>query len=98
MNHSRQPQQPPSLAWWRYGYVWLVIAGPLAVVLASLVTLWLALAVPDPVLNDEAAPQQRSGELAQAQKNPLAAPQAQAALTPAVQARNRLTTPAAGTQ
>ena len=39
--HSPQP-------WYRYGYVWLVISGPLAVVLAGLGTAWLALAYPDP--------------------------------------------------
>ena len=37
-------------AWWRFPMVWLVIGGPLAVVVASFVTLGLALSHPDPVL------------------------------------------------
>ena len=30
--------EAPSLAWWRYGHVWLVVLGPVVVVVASLVT------------------------------------------------------------
>lgn len=36
--------------WWKYGYVWLVISGPAAVVVAALVTAWIAASSPDPVL------------------------------------------------
>jgi hypothetical protein len=32
----------PSLPWWRYRMVWLVVGGPAAVVVASFVTLFLA--------------------------------------------------------
>ncbi len=39
--------------WWRYGYVWLVISGPLLVVLAAIATAWIALANPDPVVADD---------------------------------------------
>jgi hypothetical protein len=39
-----------SLAWWRVSMVWLVVGGPAAVVLASFVTLYLAVSHPDPVL------------------------------------------------
>jgi uncharacterized protein len=42
--------QAPTMPWWRVRMVWLVIGGPLAVVVASFVTLFLALAHPDPVL------------------------------------------------
>ena len=45
---STQNAQP----WWHYGYVWLVIAGPLVVVVASFVTLYLALQGTDPVIDD----------------------------------------------
>lgn len=46
-------QNPPkSKAWWRYGYVWLVIAGPAVVVVAGFYTLWLAISSPDPVLSE----------------------------------------------
>lgn len=48
---NRNPNEPlPCLPWWRVGMVWLVIGGPLVVVVASFVTLALALRHPDPVL------------------------------------------------
>ena len=37
-------------AWWRHGHVWLLIAGPAAVVVASLFTAWLAAHGQDPVV------------------------------------------------
>lgn len=43
----------PSLPWWRHGHVWLLVAGPATVVVAGLVTLWIAVARPDPVLGPE---------------------------------------------
>jgi hypothetical protein len=45
------PNQPP---WWRLPIVWLVIGGPLAVVVASFFTLALAIRYPDPVLSTSA--------------------------------------------
>jgi hypothetical protein len=65
--------------WWSYGHVWLVIAGPLLVVLASLVTYYLAARGQDPVLSTGAqvtVPAQGAGN----------------ALAPAVQARNHAAT------
>ena len=43
---------PPGAAtpWWRVPFVWLVIGGPLAVVVAGLGTLAIAIAYPDPVI------------------------------------------------
>ena len=35
--------------WWKFGMVWLVVGGPAIVVLASFVTLYLAITRPDPV-------------------------------------------------
>jgi uncharacterized protein len=32
--------------WWKYGYVWLIISGPLVVVIAGFITLYLALSIP----------------------------------------------------
>jgi hypothetical protein len=37
--------------WWQFGYLWLVIAGPLCVVIASFVTFYLAWSNPDPVVS-----------------------------------------------
>lgn len=45
----------PGMPWYRVRMVWLVVAGPLAVVAASFVTLAVALSHPDPVVGAEAA-------------------------------------------
>ncbi|HEY8084009.1 MAG TPA: FixH family protein [Methylophilaceae bacterium] len=41
-----------SQPWWKYGYAWLVISGPLIVVAASFTSLYLALLTPDQVVDD----------------------------------------------
>jgi uncharacterized protein len=68
------PKTPP---WWRVGMVWLVIAGPAAVVVAGLVTLKIALTHVDPVL----------------QGPPATTSEADASLQPAIKARNHAATP-----
>lgn len=61
MSRIRQSAQPSpageadGAAWWRLPIVWMVIAGPAAVVVASFVTLALAITHPDPVLTVPAA-------------------------------------------
>lgn len=42
--------------WWRERMMWLVVGGPGAVVLASFLTLGLALRYPDEVLDTSASP------------------------------------------
>jgi hypothetical protein len=44
----------PAIAWWRLPIVWMVIAGPAIVVVASFATLTLAIIHPDPVLSTAA--------------------------------------------
>jgi uncharacterized protein len=39
--------------WWKYGYVWYIIAGPFLVVIAAFITLYLAITRPDPVTDDD---------------------------------------------
>jgi len=39
--------------WWKFGHVWLVVAGPAVVVLASFITLYLAVTRPDPVVSED---------------------------------------------
>jgi hypothetical protein len=39
--------------WWTHGHVWLLISGPAAVVLAGLVTAWIAVSTPDPVISQD---------------------------------------------
>jgi len=36
--------------WWKFGHVWMVFAGPAVVIVASFITLYLAIKVPDPVV------------------------------------------------
>jgi hypothetical protein len=45
------PVRNNTTPWWRLPIVWLVIGGPTLVVVASFVTLGLALSHPDPVLS-----------------------------------------------
>ena len=57
---AAQPSAHPEKgrAWWRYPIVWMVVAGPLMVVVASLFTAGLAIKHVDPVL--DTSPQQLS--------------------------------------
>jgi len=41
--------ETPARPWWRFGMVWMVVGGPLIVVFASFITLYLAVTRPDPV-------------------------------------------------
>jgi hypothetical protein len=48
--HPSDSQPLPALPWWRVRMLWLVIGGPLAVIVASFVTLGVALSHPDPIV------------------------------------------------
>jgi hypothetical protein len=50
-----QPRSPSQTPWWRVGMVWLVLAGPAAVVLAGVVTFKIAVDNVDPVVQVPAA-------------------------------------------
>lgn len=65
--------------WWKFGHMWLVVAGPAIVVVAGLFTFWLALSRPDPVYSD-------------APRRATAATGPEAAAVPALQARNHAAT------
>lgn len=73
--------------WWRYGHVWLLIAGPAAVVLAGIATVVIAVRTPDPVIESDYY--RRGMEI----NKTLAAREARAHV-PAVQGRNHAATPA----
>ena len=78
---SREIEPASDLSpWWRYGMVWLVIAGPAVVVVASVVTGVIAYRGADVLVVETPSPHQRApGPTAQ---------------TPAVQARNHAATAA----
>lgn len=78
---------PTASPWWKYGHVWLLIAGPAAVVVAGVATIVIAVQRPDPVVD---ADYYRRGieinkTLAAGDKSHL----------PALQGRNHAATPAA---
>jgi uncharacterized protein len=69
--------------WWQYGYVWLIIGGPLIVVVASFITAYLAITRPDPAIDDYYRKGIEINKTLNAQNN---------ALAPAVEARNHAQT------
>jgi hypothetical protein len=72
--------------WWKFGHVWLLVAGPAAVIVAGVATLMIALAMPDPVVAEDYY--RRGIEI---NKTRAAA---EKALLPAQQGRNHAATPA----
>ena len=75
-----------NLPWWKFGHVWLVLAGPAVVVVASLVTFYLAATRVDPMVTED---YYRKGiEINRSLDKDASA----ASLAPAVQARNHAAT------
>lgn len=83
MTTSPAPTAANNEPWWKIKMLWLVIGGPLAVVIAGFVTLGLALKHPDEVLRPPAA-QENSVNTKVGDDS--------AAHTPAMQARNHAAT------
>ncbi|MEN9886783.1 MAG: hypothetical protein RL758_1361 [Pseudomonadota bacterium] len=79
---DRDQNQP----WWKYGHVWLVISGPVAVIFAGIATVIIAVRSPDPVLAEDYY--KRGLEINKTLEK-------QSGLAPAVQARNHAATPVA---
>ena len=73
---SPSSASPAPQPWWKYGHMWMVVGGPLIVVVASFITLYLAISTPDPVYTDATR----------------ARPADEVDLTPAMQARNHAAT------
>ena len=72
--------------WWKFAHVWLIIAGPVIVVIAGFVTAYIALSKPDPVIDPD---YYRHGlEINQRMSD------SQKSLAPAVTGRNHAATPA----
>jgi hypothetical protein len=74
---SKQSPTP----WWKYKMLWVVIGGPAAVVVASLVTGYIAMAGQDPVLSHDEVPDTAATAKGAAES-----------MTPAMQARNHSAT------
>ena len=82
MNTPSSPQQP---AWWTFGHVWLVISGPLLVVVASFISAFVAFQGNDSALQDDPAAMRAAHNL-QLNKD--------RGMAPAMQARNHAATSA----
>lgn len=92
MNPSTSPAAtPPSVAWWRVPHMWLVVGGPLIVVVASLVTVAIAVNHADPVLDKAVFERDRAAASASLQGQ--AKSDALIQLQPAHQARNHAASP-----
>ena len=75
-----------AVPWWKFGHVWLILAGPAIVVIASFITFYLALTRPDPVVTED---YYRKGiEINKTRGDEATA----ASLAPALQARNHAAT------
>jgi uncharacterized protein len=77
MSASPTPTPIPAPPWWRVGMVWLVLGGPAAVVVASLVTVTIAYVGAEEVLTQPTKQISSEGS----------------AHLPAVQGRNHVATP-----
>lgn len=71
--------------WWKFGHVWMVFAGPAVVMVASFITLYLAIKTPDPVVVSYYSQTDKSQELKLGSK-------LSPSMAPAMQARNHAQT------
>ena len=73
--------------WWKFGFVWMVFAGPAIVVVASFITLYLAMTRPNELVTEENFRQS-------AESNASLSTDAEraASLAPAMKARNHAQT------
>ena len=76
---------PAAAPWWKFGHVWLVLAGPLVVIVAGFITLWLAMSRPDPVVAKNK--KQKSIDINKTLEHP------EKSLAPAMKGRNHAATP-----
>jgi hypothetical protein len=82
----QQNTSQASAPWWKFGHVWLVVGGPAVVVVASFITLYLAVTRPDPVISED---YYRLGiDINKTMNDETSA----ASLAPALQARNHAAT------
>ncbi len=54
------------LPWWKHGFVWLVISGPLLVVIAGFVTFYLAASHPNEIVTEANQSHRTQGKKSQA--------------------------------
>ena len=76
---------PAAAPWWKFGHVWLVLAGPLVVIVAGFISWWLAMSRPDPVVAEDYY--QRGIDINKTLEHP------EKSLAPAMKGRNHAATP-----
>lgn len=81
MSTKQSNNQKPK--WWKSGYAWLVFGGPAIVVVASLITVYIAVNGQDPLLTRDENAGTSTKALTAAERN---------ALEPAIRARNHAAT------
>ncbi len=86
MQHTTAQAGAP---WWKFGHVWLILSGPAVVVVASFITLYLAVTRPDPVIAED---YYRQGIDINKKLDQETNAATAASLAPALQARNHAAT------
>ena len=89
VSSSTQSAPPHSGPWWKHRLMWLVVGGPAAVVVASFVTVYLAVTHPDPVYSDAQRTKQPALQPADEAGQSSPSP---SGMAPAMQARNHAAT------
>jgi len=51
--HPNESATESAMPWWRYPLLWMVIAGPALVAVASIATFWLAAHRPDALVSED---------------------------------------------
>ncbi|MBK9440118.1 MAG: FixH family protein [Comamonadaceae bacterium] len=75
-----------SKPWWHFGHVWLVISGPLLVIVACIITAFFVATSPNEIVTDQAY--QQAMDIKKAQGNKFVS----GSESPALQARNHAAT------
>jgi len=88
---SSSEQKAKPVAWWRVPHMWLVVGGPLTVVIAGIVTAFIAIDGADPVLNK--ADFERDLKAATSRLEGQAKTDALIGMQPAHQGRNHAASP-----
>ena len=83
MERDEEMDHQDKKPWWKYGYVWLIVGGPLVVIIASFITLYYAIKTPDPVIENYYVKGMEINKTLEAQEG---------ALAPAMKARNHAQT------
>jgi hypothetical protein len=80
--HAMAAENP----WWKHGFLWMVIAGPAIVVVASFITLYLAVSRPNEIVNEATYLRGKQSDQTIEQRRK------ESGMAPAIQGRNHAAT------